>query len=145
MVQKVADARSKRELEQLRTVSAKSHKQRLEVRTCSALRLHSSLLLTHHPPGVQRQTIFAPRNQRNTQRCRRWMSIPVIDPPRSARCRRAFNACRATCVRLAPRARVYYIPGLRVATPARQHGPADQHHCSIGLSVWLARHRRGCC
>jgi len=81
LFQKVADARSKRELEQLRTVSAKSHKQRLEVRTCSALRLHNSLLLTHHPPGVQRQTIFAPRNQRNTQRCRRWMSVPVIDPP----------------------------------------------------------------
>ncbi len=32
--QKVAEARNKRELEQLRTVSAKSHKQRLEVSFC---------------------------------------------------------------------------------------------------------------
>lgn len=44
--QKVADARNKRELEQLRSVSVKSHKQRLEV-VCELLEFTSNFRFTH--------------------------------------------------------------------------------------------------
>jgi hypothetical protein len=43
LLQKVADARNKRELEQLRSVSAKSHKQRLEVSFSASLPLRFAL------------------------------------------------------------------------------------------------------
>ncbi len=73
--QKVAEARSKRELEQLRSVSSKSHKQRLEVRadffgTCVMLSLPA---LKPPPLGIQCQTVLSSRNQRDTKCCWRWI------------------------------------------------------------------------
>ncbi len=58
--QKVAEARSKRELEQLRSVSSKSHKQRLEVRRIGLNHaLVHLIVLIPHLSGIQCQIVLA--------------------------------------------------------------------------------------
>jgi hypothetical protein len=77
--QKVADARSKRELEQLRSVSSKSHKQRLEVCHLSSFMSIFISYFTNASP-IRNSMPSCPRFQRSTKS----QMLPAVDSLLSA-------------------------------------------------------------